>query len=64
MNRLEFDCPKDWVSDLQPPILVFDLPVKGCDLLLRLVRKPHLAASNFLILLKDTRHPKKLIFGP
>jgi hypothetical protein len=47
---------------LQPPIPLFDLPVKGCDLLLRYVRDPA-GRPNGLIFLKDTRHSKKLIFG-
>jgi hypothetical protein len=48
---------------VQPPIRVFDQPVKGCDLLLRLVRDHYRGAPNSLIPLKDARHPKKLIFA-
>ena len=48
---------------LLPPIPVIGLPVKGCDSLLRFARQLHPRASNGLILLKDVRHPKKLIFN-
>jgi hypothetical protein len=53
---------KDWATVFQPPIPVFDLPVKGCDLLLRFRSFIQLAPIG-LILLKDTRHPKNLILA-